>query len=169
MSRLFFALWPDPTVRAGMTAIMERLPAGCGRLVRPENLHITLVFLGSISRNQEQCVITGAGDVQVTPVALTLDTLDWWQRPQVVWLGSKQSPASLTLLADELRTLAQRCGIKTDARPFAPHATLARKVNRRVALTISTPVTWYISGFALVRSETRAEGPRYEVIWTSSG
>lgn len=169
MSRLFFALWPEPAVRAGMTAIMERLPAGCGRLVRPENLHITLVFLGSVSRNQEQCVVNGAQGIQVTPITLTLDTLDWWQRPQVLWLGSKLSPASLTLLAGELKALAHHCGIRTDARPFAPHATLARKVDRRVALTISTPVTWPISAFALVRSETRPEGPRYEVIWTSTG
>lgn len=168
MARLFFALWPDVAARAAMTSAMDRLPDRCGRLVQPGNLHITLLFLGPIARAQEQCILNGARNISITPQTLILDKLGWWQRPQVIWLASEQVPEVLGELADELRTVAGKCGIKTDERPFLPHATLARKVKKRVVLPDIAPVTWQVRDYCLVRSDTRPEGASYEVIWTST-
>ena len=168
MSRLFFAIWPDAGARAGMASVMDRLPSDCGRFVMQRNLHITLVFLGFVTEEQEHCVLTGARNITLSPVTLTLDTLGWWQRPQVIWLAPHKIPDALVILADMLRTLAEQCGIKTDERPFAPHATLARKVRNRVALPEISPITWEVSDFCLVRSDTRAEGACYQVIWSST-
>jgi 2'-5' RNA ligase len=168
MSRLFFALWPDESVRAGMVSVMDQLPGDCGRFVRYSNLHITLVFLGSVSEKQEQCILSGARHLKMPPVTLTLGTLGWWQRPQVLWLASQKVPDALVNLADKLRDVAGQCGIKTDERPFTPHATLARKVRKRVVLPEITPLQWEVRDFCLVRSDTRAEGPSYQVLWTST-
>lgn len=44
-ARLFFALWPNATIR-------RRLAAHCprhGRPVPPQNWHVTLVFLGTLA------------------------------------------------------------------------------------------------------------------------
>ncbi|MGH8121012.1 MAG: RNA 2',3'-cyclic phosphodiesterase [Gammaproteobacteria bacterium] len=168
MARLFFALWPGDAVRAGMTAVMDRLPDRCGRLVKPGNLHITLLFLGPISKAQEQCVLTGARDIRISPQTLILDTLGWWQRPQIIWLSSESNPGPLAELVDKLRSVAGRCEIKTDERNFAPHATLVRKAKKRVVLPEIAPVTWQVRDYCLVRADTRPEGARYEVIWTST-
>lgn len=168
MSRLFFALWPDEAARAGMASVMDQLPGDCGRFVTHRNLHITVVFLGSVTEKQEQCVLTGARHIAMSPVTLTLDTLGWWQRPQVIWLASQKIPDDLVILADKLKTLAGQCGIKTDERPFSPHATLARKVRKQLILPEITPVIWQVRGFCLVRSDTRSEGASYQVIWNST-
>ena len=168
MSRLFFALWPDDAARAGMVPVKDRLPADCGRVVAHRNLHITLVFLGSVTKEQEQCVLTGARNINVTPLSLTLETLGWWQRPQVIWLAPQKVPDALVILADQIKALAGQCGIKTDERPFSPHATLARKVSKRVVLPEIGLVNWQVRDFCLVRSETRPEGASYQVIWSST-
>lgn len=151
-----------------MGSVMDQLPDDCGRFVAHRNLHITLVFLGSVTEKQGQCVLTGARHIDVMPVTLTLDTLGWWQRPQVIWLGAQMVPDALVVLADKLRAVAGECGIKTDARPFSPHATLTRKVRKRPVLPEIAPVTWEVRDFCLVRSDTRAEGASYQQIWTST-
>ena len=47
--RLFFALWPEDSTRAELTAAMRRLqPEVTARWVMPENLHMTLAFLGDV-------------------------------------------------------------------------------------------------------------------------
>ena len=168
MSRLFFALWPDDASRAAVAAVMEHLPRDCGRFVLPRNFHITLVFLGAVTEEQAQCILDGARHIDVTPVTLTLDTLGWWPRPQVIWLAAQNVPDPLSTLAGKLSSLAGQCGIMTNDRPFYPHATLARKVKKRVVLPEIVPVTWQIRDYCLVRSETRPEGASYEVLWTST-
>ena len=151
-----------------MASVLDQLPNDCGRLIVPRNLHITLVFLGSVTEEQAQCILDGTRHIDVTPVALTLDTLGWWPRPQVIWLASQRASEPLSLLADHLKELAGRCGIKTDVRPFYPHATLVRKVRKRVVLPEIAPVTWQIRDYCLVRSDTHPKGASYEVIWTST-
>ena len=152
-----------------MVSVMDKLPGDCGRFVVHENLHITLVFLGPVSGKQEQCVLSGVTSIKLQPVTMTLDTLGWWPRPQVVWLAPRNAPDALVVLADNLRSVAGKCGIKTDDRPYIPHATLARKVKKRVHLDEFPPVQWEVRDYCLVRSDTRASGPSYEVIWTSTG
>ena len=52
--RLFFALWPDPAVRAALAGVTARLPLPRGRLTPPQNLHVTLVFLGAAAAVRSQ-------------------------------------------------------------------------------------------------------------------
>ena len=151
-----------------MVSVMDRLPGDCGRFVAHRNLHITLVFLGSVTKEQEQCILSGTRHMDVPPVTLTLDILGWWQKPQVIWLAPQKVPDALVVLADKLKAVAGQCGIKTDERPFSPHATLARKVKKRVVLPEIAPVNWQVRDFYLVRSDTRAEGASYQVIWSST-
>ena len=167
MSRLFFALWPDAGTRAAMASVMDQLPGDCGRFVMHRNLHITLVFLGSVAEEESQCVLAGARHINLAPVTLTLDILGWWQRPQVIWLAPQKTPDALMLLADQLKALAGKCAIKTDVRPFYPHATLVRKARKRVVLPEIAPIFWQVRDYCLVRSDTLPEGASYEVIWTS--
>lgn len=47
--RLFFALWPDELVKRQLATLSKELDASrSGRWTRPDNLHLTLQFLGSV-------------------------------------------------------------------------------------------------------------------------
>jgi 2'-5' RNA ligase len=45
-------------------------------------------------------------------------------------------------------------GFAFEARPFKPHLTLARKVQRALREEAMPPVAWRVTDFALVRSES---------------
>ncbi len=162
--RLFFALWPDEALRQQLDTYRPMLNGCGGRLVVPENLHITLAFLGSIDSDTRQCLEEAVGAIALPAFTLQLNELGFWRRPQVVWLGTDTMPTSLLDLATALKRAMISCHLEPDERPFQAHMTLMRKAHRPPEASSVSPLAWPIDDFALVRSDTRAEGVRYEVL-----
>src|SRR4026207_925127 len=66
--RLFFALWPDATLRSNAAECVAALvPSGGGRPQRPDQLHVTLVFLGQVSEERLDDVRAVAVEVTGNP------------------------------------------------------------------------------------------------------
>lgn len=164
MPRYFFALWPDDGVRHQLEAIGERLPDGCGRKVRRENLHITLVFLGNIDELVVERMGPAVAGFKGRKFALTLDRYGWWKRPQVIWLGTDMVPGPLTDLVAYLDAVAARHDVHVDSRPYAPHLTLVRKAKRALPVFSFSPIHWNIRDFCLVQSITHASGAEYQIM-----
>ena len=115
--RLFFALWPDPAVRAALAGVTARLTLPRGRLTPSQNLHVTLVFLGAADAARRACVEAAADAIQAKGFAVTLDRTGWWRRPQVFWAGSSVTPPPLL---DLVRALQAGCeDTSTSVRPSA--------------------------------------------------
>ena len=164
MPRYFFALWPDDAVRRQLQAVSKRLPDTCGRKVRTENLHITLLFLGHVENTLMEGMRSAAADISGRQFTLSLDRHGWWKRPRVIWLGTDTVPPALAELAGALNGIAAAHGIAVDAHRFTPHLTLVRKANRPPAGFSSAPVIWNIREFVLVQSLTHASGAEYQVV-----
>lgn len=162
--RLFFALWPTEAQRAALAAWSAALPHELGRRVNPDNLHITLLFLGALNAEQRQAMEAVAERITVRPFALRIDRFGYWRRPQVVWAGSGAMPPGLLVLVKQLRQGALSCDLRVDSRPYEIHLTLYRKVRRAPRQWPDVaPLHWPVEGFALVESLFSAEGVRYEV------
>ncbi len=162
--RLFFALWPDESVR-GQLGLYRPLLRGCGgRLVVVDNLHITLAFLGSVDVATRQCLEQAADAIPLPSFTLQMDQLAFWRRPRVVWLGAGKTPEPLLALATALKKAMIGCDLEPDTRPFQAHMTLMRKAERAPANTTVAPLAWHIKDFALMISETHSEGVRYGVL-----
>jgi 2'-5' RNA ligase len=151
--RLFFALWPDPAVRAGIEDRRQQLPAPSKRAVPTHNLHATLVFLGNqpIERIRS---IEMAGDRagrDSTAFDLVLDRFGWFSRARAVWLGAEAIPGGRALVS-KLHQALSGIDIETDARPWTPHVTLFRNVRRQPALPQPEPLAWRTTSFALIES-----------------
>lgn len=164
--RLFFALWPDDRVRRALGELAERGGLRHGRRVPLENLHITLVFLGAVTPEQRACVESVAGTLRVPAFLLTLDRTGWWRRPQVFWAGASEVPPPLLTLVDGLRSGCQGCGFPPEERPFAAHATLARKVAGPPRGDAPGALAWPVEAFSLVESHLAPEGSVYRVLRT---
>lgn len=164
--RLFFALWPDEEVRAAIAGVQTQLPAGTGHPVRRENLHVTLVFIGEADEARSRCLQDMAAAYAGVRFELVLDALGYWRKPQVLWLGSKQTPAALRTLVAVLQEGAAQCGCAVDSRPYETHLTLSRKVARapRNPSTMVTPIVWPVTFFCLVESVLQPEGAVYQVL-----
>ena len=163
--RLFFALWPDDAVRAQLVHWSRELHALCGgRATRPENLHVTLVFLGSIGEARVPEVERAAGEVAPRAFSLLLDRPGYWKRHRIAWAGASVVPPELDALVAGLRGALTRSDIAFDSKGFASHVTLLRDARQPKTLPALDPIPWNAGGFSLVRSQPQPRGSRYEVL-----
>jgi RNA 2',3'-cyclic 3'-phosphodiesterase len=180
--RLFLALWPQEAERNALAdATFEAVRAGGGRPVPARNLHVTLIFLGSVPERRIQDVASVARRVaaafpsSAAPLLLTFDHIEYWRKPQVLCALADGQAAQVHALAEALTKEAAGAGLNPDLKTsqwvgdltiveFQPHVTLARKVKRRIAQTPIPPVTWSCGDFALIRSQTLPTGSVYTVL-----
>ena len=162
--RLFFALWPDDAVRAELARWSRELHALCGgRTTRPENLHVTLAFLGGVEEARVAEVERAAGEVAPKTVSLVLDQPGYWKQNRIAWAGASVVPPELEALVSELRGALAKSRIRFDAKSFVSHVTLLRDAREPKGIPALDPILWKVDGFALVQSVTLPRGSRYEV------
>ena len=162
--RLFFALWPDEEVRQPLARLGREALTFPGKLVAAENLHLTLVFLGSMSGKQRYSAEQLASEVTGSSFTLEFDRLGVWPRPRVLWCAPSRVPPALLQLVNELTRGLNARGLRVPDRPYRAHLTLARKVTSRVVPFGHPPVSWRVSAFHLVASQTLPTGARYRVL-----
>lgn len=163
--RVFFALWPDEATRETIARFTEDALAECGgRAIAPENLHMTLRFIGQADAPALARLRKGAERVRADVQQFTLDKLGFWQEPAVFWLGCRKAPDALLRLVVNLNTELGSEGFLVETRPFRPHVTLARGATRAPDAELRQSVEWSSESFVLVASETLETGPRYTVL-----
>lgn len=162
MKRLFFALWPDDSVRQQCVDLINSL-ACTAKPVNPGNLHVTLCFVGSVDSEIETALLQEASACEMVPISLTFDRISFWQAPKVVCLTSSKGDLAAALLADRLADLARNLGISLDERSFTPHITLFRGAKEGVK-TPFKPILWCADSFYLVQSCSTVSGVEYRVL-----
>ena len=161
--RLFFALWPDTEVRRALVRASRRwVRAAGGRAVPVEKLHITLAFLGSVPAEALDGLKGAAACVAASSFELVLDRVGFFPGPRTLWLGPSQVCAALTGLERSLWAVLEPRGWKSEARPFQPHVTLARKAQPPARGPLVKPVVWPVEHFSLVESRTERQGAVYQ-------
>jgi len=161
--RLFFALWPDAALRDEAAARVAALvPAAGGRPQRPDQLHVTLVFLGSLAEDRLGAVHAVGARTSGVPISVALDRLEHWRKPQVLCLTASQVPPQLVALVEALRVSLAAAELPSESRAYRPHLTLARKVTRFEARAEVEPLLWRADSITLVESRSNAQGARYE-------
>jgi 2'-5' RNA ligase len=134
--RLFVALEIPDQVRDGFAALIAELRGADSsfsksraRWVRPENLHVTLKFIGHVDSGKLDAIRAALAEVRLDgPVELRFRGLGFFpngKRPRVFWAGIEASP-NLAPLAGEIEARLAKVGISGETREFAPHLTLAR-------------------------------------------
>lgn len=170
--RLFFALWPEPGQLGPLVEGVKRLvPPSVGRPQRPDQLHVTIEFLGAIveSRMAEVRAAGAAAAADARPFEIAFDRMDHWRRPRVLCLTASETPQALAQLSQSLRRELETRGFEVERREFRAHLTLARKVDRPPPLASLEPVRWPAASLTLVRSVSDPAGSRYEplVAWNA--
>jgi len=99
------------------------------RWVRPENLHVTLKFIGEVAEAKLDGIRAALSTVQTdAQLELRFHALGFFpneNHPTVLWTGLNASSNLQTLAEDIDRALATQ-GIAKEKRAFVPHLTLAR-------------------------------------------
>ena len=163
--RLFFALWPDKTLRNKLQdqlkPFLSKHPA---KKVPQHNWHITLAFLGSVTAEVKQCAQSNAGMVKTPAFDLILDKSGFFKRARVAWLGSQQCPEALSKLVEHLNQQLAPCGYQAEHKIYVPHMTVLRKAQKGLGIDSLEPIHWPVKEFVLVESITDQRGAIYQVI-----
>ena len=134
--RLFVALEIPAAVRDNLAALLKdlrdlslRLGDKRGRWVRPENLHVTLKFIGEAADTKLEGIRDALAKIRSdAPFDLQFRGLGYFpneKHPRVLWVGLNAS-SNLALLAGDIDRALEAQGIAPEKRAFAPHVTLAR-------------------------------------------
>jgi 2'-5' RNA ligase len=153
--------------------------AGMGRALKavdPDNLHVTLKFLGHTDVNlvPEVRALMERAAQSSTSCELSITGLGVFphaERPNVVWAGLRGAD-TLASLAAELEAGLEPHGFPRENRPFVPHLTLARVKARppeslRELLSRHAKTAFgqaEIDHVEFIRSEPGPEGSRYTVL-----
>jgi 2'-5' RNA ligase len=166
LQRHFLALVPDVATRD----VLARLPVPDGaRSVHPDDLHLTLAFLGSLDEAGEaRALAVAAGAVAAGaargPVTVRLHRLEVWPVPGILCaaIAAEEGPDPVALLAAAVAAALADSGFPPPREVFHSHVTLARKVPRAAAgiAPLPAPVSWVATGLVLLATRGGSV-PRY--------
>lgn len=131
--RSFIAFELPENIITSIRNVQERIKAyGFDmRWVRPENIHLTLKFLGNINRSDilkigELLNESAEGYAAMSLAAKGIGVFPGIKRPRVLWVGLKGHMDSLIGLQKTIDEKLGAIGLARENRPFKGHLTLAR-------------------------------------------
>ncbi len=123
----------DELVRGKIVDIQREISSSSARikLVEPENLHITLKFLGEVEETRIPVIVKALeGALKgVDPFRIRLERVGAFprvSRPNVIWVGVSDGRDSLIRLANLVEDALRKVGFPKEKRSFEPHLTIAR-------------------------------------------
>jgi len=166
--RLFFAAWPEPSLRQAASARITQLGLGA-RQVPAGELHVTLAFLGAVPEARQAEVVALAQGLTVPAHDLPLERLEYWPGPRVLVAVPSRPCAATDRLHAALRERCARARLPCESREFVVHLTLLRGLAAAPArLPDFAALLWPITAVTLVASRASAAGPRYRPIATAA-
>lgn len=124
--RLFIAIELPAEIKRSLWMLRCDLPGA--RWVAPEQMHLTLAFLGEVEDEQVGPLRAALARINLPPFALSFTSTGCFpnrQRPRVLWVGLAPAPR-LAQLAAAVQEVLLLCDLPVEERPFSPHITLAR-------------------------------------------
>jgi len=181
--RAFVAIEISDEVREGLKALQQDLKRADAKVgwVAPENIHLTLVFLGDIFRSQKEsfCVVLDSVASHVLPFRYEVSgtgTFGSARSPRIIWVGLNAPPV-LAELQRGVVAGVRELGLKTEDRPFHPHLTLGRiratnRVDELTSLLASARNASHgsveVHRLLLMQSHLEHQGVRYSVLHESA-
>jgi 2'-5' RNA ligase len=171
--RAFVAIFPPLEVRREALAWARRWPIDDRvRWTRPENVHLTLKFLGDVQSETLDNIRATLEEVcaQHAPFDAALAELGAFpsaRRATTLWIGAGEGSARLRSLAADVDNALAPLGFEREKRPYIPHLTLGRARGRPLHLDL--PSGAEVTGFRvrrveLTESRLTAEGATYRTV-----
>jgi len=179
--RTFVAIETSSAVRDWAAELIDefRRTGAEVKWVAPQNLHVTLKFLGDVDAGEiqqvcravEQAVADAAPfEFEVRGAGAFPDT----RRPRTVWLGIGQGSHQIIALNERIEPPLKKLGFPKEARQFQPHLTIGRirrggpgvaELGELIAEHEDLDIGRTLVGEAIVfSSQLGRSGPTYEAL-----
>ena len=176
--RLFVAAEIPSTIRERLAELLKALRevSPQTRWVRPENLHVTLKFIGEVPQTKLAAIRAALAQVRSEQaVMMNFKGLGFFpneEHPRVLWAGIDASP-NLKILAADIEQATETLGIASEQRPFLPHLTLARFESQRLTVKLRAAIqenagrdfgSLHTNRFHLIESKLKPSGAEYTTV-----
>mgnify|MGYP002624202542 CR=1 FL=1 len=181
--RAFLALSLSPETRDHIHNLQQKLRPSLPPLnwVRPEHIHVTVRFLGTIPAQMVDQLFDALRGLcaRIPPFMLNIQGIGVFphtRSPKVLWAGLTGSVDRLIGLQEHVQIVLEPLGFPIEDKSFHPHVTLARiksdwgKVGKALTAGGYLESRDVVSAMAvdhmvLYRSELSSSGPCYTVLW----
>ena len=164
--RLFCALrLPDAAIERLVAWQQAQLGAG-GRLVPPENLHVTLAFLGHVDAAWLPKIVAALGEAAARAGEIRLTAVRYRETRSVGMVVLDDEDGRAAVLADDLQSRLEAAGLyRREGRPWLPHVTVLR-FRERPRLQPDPPDLGLVapSDAAAFLSRLGPSGAQYEIL-----
>ncbi|NIA23529.1 MAG: RNA 2',3'-cyclic phosphodiesterase [Proteobacteria bacterium] len=178
MKRIFIAVDVEDELKHYLEKLIDEI-GGLNipsiRLVKPENIHITLKFLGEVEDDRVDDIIEALTGIdkrfnrKVSKI-LGIGAFPNMRRPHVLWLGIDDGKEQFSKMADFINNSLSIYGFTKNSRPFSPHLTLGRfkkpisNLNSYVGKLNVPDVEFGINRITIYESKLFQTGPVYTAI-----
>lgn len=185
--RTFIAIGLPPEIREGLGKLQTQLKATGAdvKWVAPENIHLTLKFLGEVNETQIAKIGNILADIGRSSKAFSvrlnsIGTFPKIQFPKVIWVGIDKGDSESKTIAAGLEEKLVLIGIPKEERPFSSHITIGRVrsyLNRDKLIQELKNLEGNIGGkfpefpvnrLTLYKSTLTPKGPLYEILQEAS-
>jgi 2'-5' RNA ligase len=179
--RTFIAIDPGKAIHDRIIALQETLARTGAQVkwVEPENLHLTLLFLGEVDERDVSpvCQAVAEAAAKQTTFAMTVETSGCFpnpRRPRVLWVGVSTGSQEVCALHDAVEDPLLTLGCyRREDRKYTPHITLGRirtdPGTDQLAPALAKHASWkggdtMVHEVHVMSSELSSEGPVYTVL-----
>lgn len=170
--RLFIAINFSPDTRSQLLAVRDELRSysKSGNYTVPENIHLTLAFIGECTVKQAAAVKATMDATRFEPLPISIDCVGRFKRNDgdLWWMGLAESKPLLKLQR-ELTDKLGESGFNLEKRKYSPHITLGRKIVTDVAPWTVEPFGEIVNTIELMQSERLGSKLVYTSVYESGG
>ena len=152
--RLFIAINFNDNTRSHLIDLRDKLRScsESGIFSLPENLHLTLAFIGKISPKKVDKIEKILETVTFSPFEATINRLGTFSRG-TLWYAGLYRHKPLILVQREITYKLALCGFEMDGRKYRPHVTLGREVTTEAVPWEFEPFGETVTAIDLMKSE----------------
>lgn len=179
--RVFIAIKVAPALTMELSRVQRKLeallPANTVRWVRPDQMHLTLRFLGEVPEERraelERRLLEACQGARTLHLGLEgVGCFPGPRNPRVVWVGITGDLSALCELQARVERHTAGLGDHTETRPFSPHLTIGRvrardgRTGRQIgdavqAAEVGPLGQWTAGEVVLFQSRLAPEGASY--------
>jgi len=171
--RAFISIDISEEIKKEIIKIQEKLPEFLGKKTEPENLHLTLKFLGEIEEKKIEEIKNRLSEIKFSSFEASINSIGFFDRGSekyaqqiIIWLHMTNCEKLQKLIDEKLR------GIFDPEKRFMSHLTIARvksvkdkKKFIKGVEDIEIPnLDFIVKKFSLKKSNLTSKGPVYEDI-----
>jgi len=195
--RTFIAIELDKEIKDKISSMQDMLKQTNAdvKWVKPENIHLTLKFLGEIDEKKAEKIKNILAeltkDKQIFEIMINeLGAFPKLEFPRVIWIGIKQGAERALNIASELADKLVSIGFAKEKRKFSAHITIGRVRSNKNRPELIEAVTKFnagkskeftplekdfltgftqsVKGLTLFKSTLTSKGPVYDALFVAN-